>query len=62
MFLDNPQVVVVLVQVGGDLGRDGRENSITVSTAGHRTLNDKLTSLKPLSESPAINPRGHVFQ
>lgn len=22
MFLDNPQVVVVLVQIGGDLGRE----------------------------------------
>ena len=66
MFLDNPQVVVVLVQIGGDLGGvgegggGGREKTVTITTAGHRTINSKPMLLKPFSESSATNPRGCV--
>lgn len=66
MLLDNPQVVVVLVQIGGDLGGvgegrgGGRKESVTISTVSHRTVSSEPGLLRALSEAPATHPRGHV--
>jgi hypothetical protein len=51
MFLDNPQVVVVLVQIGGDLGEGRRERkggripSLPAQWAKHNPQQIPLLSL-----------------
>lgn len=67
MFLDNPQVVVVLMQIGGDLGGDEEKEE---RRGGHHHYqhsrpqdNQQQTNIaKPRSESPATNPRARVSQ
>lgn len=61
MFLDNPQVVVVLVQIGGDLGEGGRGRGTWEGEYHHYQHDqpqDKQTSpnSKPILLQPFGNP------
>lgn len=69
MLLDNPQVVVVLVQIGGDLGGVGEggrweegEGVPTISTVPATGQSAVSQDCSGLSQKPQPPTRGPCFQ
>lgn len=61
MFLDNPQVVVVLMQIGGNLSRGQKSGGKNYDQhSWPSTIPSKLTPSEHLSGSPALTQEATV--